>query len=183
MLGTATDIATDVAGDVLGNAEVQDAMKTMAKGTGVDKAGEALFLKMFPKGGQKFLDYLGRKGVNSTDFAIAFMPILLQHAKDEGIEINDDTFTNIDQKTADVVADSVLETLESMQPPIKFGRELFGIKIPGTEKLEKDTVKGKVRDEVKSAIGGLLSTGRMPTGYLQEGLSRGSLYRRRYRRY
>ena len=46
-LGTGFDIATDVAGDVLSNTEVQDAMKTVAKGTGADKAGEALFLKMF----------------------------------------------------------------------------------------------------------------------------------------
>ena len=57
------------------------------------------------------------------------------------------------------------------------------LKIPGTESFEKDKLKDETRKAVKDAIKPILIQGqefKMPTGIVKEGLSRGSLYRRRY---
>ena len=183
-LGSLTKIAAtgiDVATDTLKEPEIQNFMSDFASAAGVDKVGLDLFKKMFPKS-QPFLDYLKSKNVDTTKFAIAFTAVLMENLSKSGIDMENLDFKNLDDKAGDVVAESVLQTLEGMN--VKFGKELFGIKIPGTEELEKKTLEASVRNAVKEAIKPIILQGQkvnMPTGIVKEDtLSRGSLYRKRY---
>tara|TARA_B100000900_G_scaffold297895_1_gene256429 strand:+ start:948 stop:1613 length:666 start_codon:yes stop_codon:yes gene_type:complete len=178
--GDAAEMSVDAAVDVLKTPAAQKMMNDMIKQSGADEVGIDLFKKMFPKSGE-FLKYLEGKGVDKNEFAIAFGIVLVEKAADEGVKSIPSTISNANDKLADVAAESVVETLEGMN--VKFGAELFGKTIPGTDTLEKNTLEDKTRKAVKEAIKPVLIQGqqvKIPPGIVKEGLSRGSLYRLRY---
>jgi len=168
------EVGLDTAKEVLKNPEAESMMTDLIKATGADKLGIELFKEMFPKS-SVFLAYLKRKNVDETEFTVAFGLVLVEKAADEGMKLRG-SINNIDDKLADIVADSVLATLEGMN--VDFGAEMFGVKIPGTESFEKKTLKNKTREAVKDAIKPILIQGKkLPVGIMKERLTRVQLRR------
>jgi hypothetical protein len=155
----------DVATQVLSSSETQRILMRILGETDA----VTLLASLFP-GGQGFLDYLEKKGVDKNEFALTLLGNLIEKdlltlGPPPGLQLGSD----------DIIADAVVETLEESHA--SFGL-WFGI---GAEK-EKEEVRAAVKKAVKpilgigTGIGSSIPGGIVPTVAL-ESITRSQLRR------